>query len=524
MKESSRTRNSILNLLSSFGGQLLLTLCKFVVRTVFIQILGKAYLGINGYFADILNMLSLTELGFDTAINFKLYKPLAEHDDKRVRVLLKFYKLAYRVIGMVILAIGLLLVPALPYLIKDYSRLADIGINVPLVFILYLLQSVCSYLFFAYRTAIMKANQKRYVLDIADSVITVVTNAVQILILVCLKDFIAFTVAAVASTIIKNMVNAMISQRLYPQFFIPEADSLSRGEVRDLFKDCGALFIYRINGTVLKATDNLVLGAFEGMATVGMYSNYLLFYTTIRSVLQQLFSAVRASAGNLFATEGVETQYRFFETMTYVTVLLYGTAAVGVGVCANELIATWIGASYLIPQPFPILIGTEVLTEGLKQNLGQIRTVTGVFRQAWKRPILSAVINLVSSVILVQFIGIYGVIIGTILADVLTNLTVDPIVIHRYSFNNYKPVSVYFRKNIQYVLLLAAVGAVDMWVCSKLGVGHGWFSVILHVMIVGMTVPAVFLAVYWKSRENVYLRSILKRIFNKLRKRAGGNA
>ena len=90
-KKASRTKNSILNLLSSLGGQLLLTIFRFVVRTVFIYTLGKSYLGINGYFSDILNMLSLTELGFDTAINYKLYKPLADRDDKRVRVLMKFY-------------------------------------------------------------------------------------------------------------------------------------------------------------------------------------------------------------------------------------------------------------------------------------------------------------------------------------------------------------------------------------------------------------------------------------------------
>ena len=151
---------------------MLVTVFRFVVRTVFINTLGKSYLGINGYFSDILNMLSLTELGFDTAINFKLYKPLAEHDDKRVRVLMKFYKLAYRCVGIAILVLGLLIIPLLPILIKDYDQLELIGINIPLIYILYLLQSVSSYMFFAYRTAVMKANQKKYILDIADYALT----------------------------------------------------------------------------------------------------------------------------------------------------------------------------------------------------------------------------------------------------------------------------------------------------------------------------------------------------------------
>ena len=120
-KENSRTKNSMFNLLASLGGQFLSTILRFAVRTVFINVLGKSYLGINGYFSDILNMLSLTELGIDTALNYKLYKPLAEHDEKRVRVLLKFYKSAYRAIALVILALGLLLVPVLPFIIKNSS-------------------------------------------------------------------------------------------------------------------------------------------------------------------------------------------------------------------------------------------------------------------------------------------------------------------------------------------------------------------------------------------------------------------
>lgn len=518
-KSNSRTKNSILNLFSSIGGQLLITVFKFVVRTVFIHTLGKSYLGINGYFADILNMLSLTELGFDTAINFKLYKPLATGDDKRVRVLLKFYKLAYRIVGIVILSLGLILIPALPILIKDYSRLIDVGINPPLIFILFLLKTVSSYLFFAYRSAIMTASQKKYILDVADYFVTIATNLVQIAVLIVFRDFILYTIVAVAFTIIKNAINAIIAKKYYPQYFIKESDSMSRQEVKELLKDCGALFIYKVNGTVLKATDNMVLGAFVGMATVGLYSNYLLFYTTIKSLIRQLYTAVKASTGNLFATEGIETKYRFFETMNYLTVILYGTAAVGLSVCANELITAWIGTEYLIAAPFATLIGIETLTNGLKQNLGQIRTVTGVFRQAWKRPILSAIINLVSSVILVQYLGIYGVIMGTILADVLTNLAIDPRIIHQYSFNNYKPVSAYYKKNALYVLLLVAVGAFDTWFCSWFLTGHGWFSVIIHILVVVVTVPTLFISVYWKTQECRYLRKIIERVFLKLTKK-----
>ncbi len=511
----------MLNLVTSLGGQMLTTVLKFVTRTVFIYTLGKQYLGINGLFADILTMLSLTELGIDTAINFKLYKPLAENDEKRVRVLMKFYKQAYRIVGATILLIGLGLIPLLPFLIKDYDTLEPLGINATLIFILYLLQSVCSYLFFAYRSAVMKANQKKYILDVADYAVTILTNIAQILVLYFLRSFVIYTAIVIFFNIFKNLVNAVISQKYYPQFLKREKESLKKDEIIGLLKDCGALFVYRINNVVVKATDNLVISTFLGLTWVGLYSNYLLFHSTIKLFLWRLYEAVRASMGNLFATNDIDVTYKFFEIMNYLTAVFYGTAGIGVAVCANELITVWVGEDYVIAQPFSILMGIEILFIGLTNNLGQIRSVSGVFRQMWYRPVIGVVVNIVASVVLVQFIGIYGVILGTIISQLFSNFLVDPSLIMKYSFNGYKPVSAYYKKNLLYLLVLSAITAVDIFICNHVFTGHGWFSVIVHIIITGVSVPLVMIGIYWRSHECKYLVALSIRTFKKILKKAG---
>lgn len=515
-KDNSRTKNSILNLFSGFGGQILMMLLKFATRTVFIETLGKRYLGINGYFADIISMLSLTELGFDTAIHFKLYKPLAEHDVKRVRILMNFYKAAYRGVGLTILFLGLVLIPLLPHLIRDYGSLADIGVNAPLVYILFLLQSVSSYLFFAYRSAVMYANQKRYVLEIADYSIMILTNFTQIMVLIFLRNFIIYTVVVIVFNLLQNLLNAFIAQKYYPEYFIKEEEKLSKAEVKDLFKDCGALFIYKVNNTVLKACDNMVLGAFVGLTIIGLYSNYLMIFTSIRAFLRKFYSAVKASSGNLFATETIERKYNFFGTMNYITIVLYGTAAVGIAVCANEFIDTWIGPDYVIPQPFPILIGAEIMISGLKQNLSQIRTVTGAFRQMWYRPLIGIVVNIVVSVALVQVWGIYGVIVGTITAELTTSFVVDPPVIYKLCFNKYRPASEYYKRNLLYLSMLAAICAANIYLSKVIYPGHKWISVIIHTLIVVITVPSVYISVFWKTEECQYLRRLSIRVIRKM--------
>ena len=91
----SRTANTFYNFFSSVLGQFISIFLQFIVRTVFINTLGKSYLGINGLFSNILSMLSLAELGVGSAILFKFYDPLSRDDKKRINVLIKFYKKVY---------------------------------------------------------------------------------------------------------------------------------------------------------------------------------------------------------------------------------------------------------------------------------------------------------------------------------------------------------------------------------------------------------------------------------------------
>ena len=122
----------------------------FVCRTVFIYSLGKTYLGFNGLFSDILSLLSLAELGVGTAILYSMYKPAAQGDHKKVAALLNLYKRVYNSIGIVITAVGLCLTPFLKYLISDVPDMRE----VPIIYILYLLNTTASY-FFVYKKSIL---------------------------------------------------------------------------------------------------------------------------------------------------------------------------------------------------------------------------------------------------------------------------------------------------------------------------------------------------------------------------------
>ena len=118
MKERSRTEYSLINIFTGMGGYIINTMLGFVCRIIFVRMLSADYLGVNGLFSNILTMLSLAELGISNAIIYALYKPVACKDEKRIASLMKFYRTAYRIIGVAVAVVGLLMLPFLKLIIN----------------------------------------------------------------------------------------------------------------------------------------------------------------------------------------------------------------------------------------------------------------------------------------------------------------------------------------------------------------------------------------------------------------------
>lgn len=484
---------------------MLTILLSFFTRTVFIAVLGKSYLGIDGLFTNILTMLSLAEFGFGSAILYKLYDPIAREDHHRIAVLMNFYKAVYRIIGLLVAVLGLCLIPFFPSLISDYDTLADLNINAALIFCIFLLKTVSSYLFFAYKSAIIKANQKEYLVNIVGYFFAIGAAVVQIICLYLFRSFTIYIAVSVLQVIGQNICCAIMADRMYAFLKAHTSEKLDRKEAKSIFKDCAALFLYKMNDVVLKATDNIVLSKFLGLAMVGMYSNYYILYAAIKGLFSRVFNSVAHSLGNLHTGTDRKHEYTIFESVMFIAAILGGTAFIGVFVASDELVNVWIGTEWVLAQPFSLLIGAELYTLCFRVVLSKYRAIMGLFQQAKYRPLAGMMINLLVSIALVKRWGICGVLVGTIVADWTTMMWFDPIIIHRYGFGNEVPVTRYFGKFFRNFMTVCTVGALDWLICRYIFVDLGWISVILHSVICGITVPAALLAFNIRSEEGQYV-------------------
>lgn len=511
----SRVTNTFYNFFTSIGGQLLTIVLQFVVRTIFIKSLGKEYLGINGLFTNILQMLSLAELGVGSAILFKLYEPLSQNNKKRIVLLLSFYKKVYQLIGLVITIVGIMLIPFLRYIVSDYDSLKPLGINAILIYILFLLKTVVSYFFLAYKSAIIKADQKEYKLNLISYLTTIITSLLQIVTLILYKNFELYILVSIITLIVQNFLNARLANKLYPYINEKYNENISKKEIKEIFKDCGALLIYRINGVVLKATDNIIISIYLGLKMVGIYSNYYILYSTIDNILGKIFESALHSLGNLHTTKNYKHEYQVFKSINLLAVIVGITAGIGVACISNEFINVWIGKEWILTQPFAILMGVELFGVANRQFLGKYRSAMGLFQQAKYRPIAGMIINLVLSLLLVNKYGICGVLIGTIAADWLTVMWYDPLIIHKYGLNSKFPVHNYYKKNIFNAVVGVLLGIVCNKICNSIFINCGWTSIIIHGIIICIIVPITFGLLYLNKEEMYLFKNIIKKIINK---------
>ena len=168
-----RTKQSIKNASFSVACQILQQLIKIAVRIMFIKVIGQEYLGLNSVFTEILTALQLVELGVGPAMAYSLYKPLAENNTEKVKTLMSLFKKAYRIIGIIILLIGIAFTPFYGFFINGVPDIPHIN----LIYIIFVIDTSISYFYSYYRTLLI-SDQKKYIdMSIQTGVIVVVSIA-----------------------------------------------------------------------------------------------------------------------------------------------------------------------------------------------------------------------------------------------------------------------------------------------------------------------------------------------------------
>lgn len=497
----SRLKYTAKNIVWGYIAQISSLLIKFISRTVFIYTLGETYLGVSGLFSSILGLLSFTELGIGTALNFSLYKPIAENDREKIKSLMQFYKHAYRVIAAVIMALGVCLIPFLKYLIKDPGNIG----NIYIYYILYLIDTSVSYLV-TYKYSLPNAEQKSYIMSNVNMIWSFITTIVQIIILLCFHNFLIYLVAQVICGIASKGFNALYLNKKYPMLNEP-AQRLSKEDLAPIRTNVIALVIHKLGDVVVNQTDNILISTFISVTVVGYLSNYNMMITSVGAFVTVIFSSAVASFGNLIASSTPEYEYKIFNIYRFVGFWLYGFCAIAFYVLLTPFITLWAGENWVIEEAAVALICLEYYNKGHRVCLNNFKTAAGIFDQDKWVAFGQAFINLVISIIAAKRMGLPGIFVGTVVSG-LFSTAIKPGIIYREVFH-VKPIN-YYIDSIKYLCVFIVPCVICRVAKSFIILGEVTYMNFILLMIFVAVVPNLwFLIVFHKNEKFHYLWNIV---------------
>ena len=488
------------NLKFVMAGELLLAVLKFLSRRVFVLLLGREYLGLNGLFTDVLSMLSLAELGFSASITYSLYRPVAQGDTETIKSLVRLYRRVYRAVGMVVLAVGLSLTPFLSFFVKKMPE--DIP-YIPLIYVLNLANASISY-FFAYKSTLLFVYQKKYVETAIRAAVSLGATAAQIGVLLLTRNYLYYLFLAIGATIVQNAAVSIQADRLYPYLREKNVRPLPPEILGEIRRNVQAMLLHRIGAVAVFNTDNLLISKFVGVATAGLYSNYVMIRSFLNIMVGALFDVITPALGNLAATEAMEGKQAAFRRLDFFSAWLFGWMSICLFCLYDPFIDLWLGEGYLLPAPAVLLIVVNFYVTSMRTPVINTKSVLGLFWDDRYKSIVEAAFNLVVSVLLARRWGVEGIMAGTLLSTLAFPFWCEPLVL--YSRGLHMPVREYFKEYCGYLAVTVAAGVLTRLLCGL--TGSGLIGFLKKGFICAAAPNLAFLAVYWRTKDFLFLKGV----------------
>ena len=497
-----RTKQSIKNASFSIVCQGIQQLLKVIVRIVFIRVIGQEYLGLNSVFTDILTALQLVELGVGPAIAYSLYKPLAENDIQKVKSIMSLFKKTYRIIGLIVLILGICFTPFYSFFINE---IPDIP-NMNFIYLIFVFDTAVSYLYSYYRTLLI-SDQKKYIDILIQTAVISAISILQIILIIITHNYIFYILAQVIGTILTNFIASRFALKEYPYLNdkdIKKLDVQTYGEIK---KNVFAMIFHKIGSIVRDATDNLLISKYIGLAISGIYSNYSMIIRALTNIISQLFTAVLSSVGNLHVKANEKDKITVFYNINFINFWIASFCACCFGALINPFILIIADESYLLSPFVTCLITLRFYLDVMRKTPWMFCEAAGIYWKGRTKPLIEVAVNLVTSIILAKYIGIAGIFVGTIITILAVDVTIEPYLAFKYVLKD--KIWKYYLRYIVY-LFIFIIMFTSANLTSSLIHGNEISSFVLKAIITVVTTNILVIVITFRTNEFKYVKILAK--------------
>lgn len=493
----NRTKNASRNILYGLLSKAYTIIVPFLMRTLMIYLLGTQYLGLNSLFSSVLSVLNLAELGVGSAIFYSMYKPIAEDDTETICALMALYKKYYRIIGALILVVGGALTPWIPSIIKAGTLPEDV--NIYILYWMNLGATVLSYWLFAYKNCLLGAHQRGDIGSKISMISTTFTYILQILILVFLRNYYLYTFVVIGVGIVNNIITACIVDHMYPQY--KPRGKLDKSVTKTINRRVRDLFTSKIGTVVYDSADTIVISTFLGLNILAIYQNYYYILNSIVGFVGVIYSACTAGIGNSLVTETKAKNFNDLKKLTLIICWISTICSCCLLCLYQPFMEIWVGRKLMLDYPAVICLVLYFFVREINQLLTLYKDASGMWHEDRLRPLAAALANLIMNLILVQYIGIYGILLSTVFAIAFVG---EPWLLHNLF------TVVFERKKLRiYLKKLCGYLAVAFFCCIVCNWGCGLFkcnpvTTLIINGVICVIVPNIILFVVYHNTDDFH--------------------
>lgn len=506
-------KRGLINVVVSIFFYLIVTIISFFTRRVLIQELGIGVSGLNSLYLSIIGFLSVAELGVGTAITFSMYEPIVKGENDKVAGLYNLFKKLYMYIGIVILLCGIILIPFLKYFAKDYTELS---VNIYFSFFLMLISTVITYIYSA-KTSLINAYKDNYITTSITSISKIICQIAQIVSLIVFKSFTIYLLCRIFAGLVEWVFIDLFCKKTR-NYIIRNNSKIDKDTKKVISKNIKAMFMHKIGTLLVNTADSVIISSFIGVVILGKYSNYSTIMAAMIGVLGMFFSPLTSVIGHMCKESSIETIKKYFNFI-YVFSFAIGTFFfLGYYAVIDELIVMCFGTNLGLSKTVSFVITLNYFIQFMRKDVCLFKDATGCFYYDRYKPLFEGILNIVLSILLVLVLpeeyNVVGVIIATIITNILICHVVEPHVLFKYEFR--LSAKKYYAKNYLYIILFS----VCLLILSKLMITTD--KIFMELLINGFISVAIstitIILVFILEKEFRYYATInLKQIIKKVR-------
>ena len=471
-----RTKKAFWNIVSSMLFLVINTICGLITPRLILRSFGSDYNGVISSATQFLSMISVLTLGIAGPTRVALYQSLAKEDNNGTSRIVKATRLYMQKVGLAVIVYAVILMVVFPIFAKTTISKGEIALLIGIVSI----SSFAQYFFAVTNQTLLSADQSEYISNVIN-IIKVVGNTV-------LTAFLIYIGASIFAVKLGSSIIFFLCP-LALNIYVKHHYSLDNRCEPDYtaIKGRSAAVYHSVANIIHDNTDIVLLTVFTDIKMVSVYTVYNLVANGLRNLMRVFTNSLESPFGSMWAkkeTERLEYNFRIYEFGIYFfATVVFSTAYVLITPFIKRYTAGVTDANYVLPF-FAFLVITSECIFCIRQPYLTMVQATGNYEATKKDAIAEAIINILTSVILINIIGINGVLVGTIVANLYRTV--------RYAYFTDKHIitrgmSVVVRRVIWCVLAIFINTFTGSFIEKVIAFNEGWIGWLIEAIIVGVT-------------------------------------